>query len=428
MSVKEGKKDYVDLIRQGRQNGWNISYFPVEVGARGVLSESLGAFFRFMGLARRKASQAADNVGRVGLQASYTLWLSRNQPKFSRWTLVEKPQLGTAATASQQSGPKPVSNTPRDLGSDEGAARAATERPPPTYAQVVRGAPSSTEHERGNGQTVPQQGNQKPLGLINLGNTCFVNATAQCLMATQSLVSTASPAIVRALTKLKATPVHIIRPTELIEAISQLRPSLTSGSQQDAAEALEVMLTPNTNQNPPSVQAPGEIADVISCVTCGSRSLMKSSLCPPILRIPVTAPSLDLCLADFLTPQPLSGRRCGECHAVSSEISTEILATPQAMAIHLLRFAQDTQVHKNTSSVTFTPSIFLDGASWHVTGIINHMGTLQQGHYNAYVRHHHRWFRCDDSRVTEITAETVFSSGFSLVYADFAVGIYNIPK
>ena len=327
--------------------------------------------------------------------------------------------VGTEATASQQSGPKLVRKTPQDLGSDEGAARAATERPPPTYAQVVRGAPSSTEHERGSGQTVPRQGNQKPLGLINLGNTCFVNATAQCLMATQSLVSTASPAIVRALTKLKATPVHIIRPTELIEAISQLRPSLTSGSQQDAAEALEVMLTPNTNQNSPSAQAPGEIADVISCVTCGSRSLMKSSLCPPILRIPVTAPSLDLCLADFLTPQPLSGRRCGECHAVSSEISTEILATPQAMAIHLLRFAQDTQVHKNTSSVMFTPSIHLDGATWLVTGIINHIGTLQQGHYNAYVRHHHRWFRCDDSRVTEITAGTVFSSGAKSAYIIF---------
>ena len=146
---------------------------------------------------------------------------------------------------------------------------------------------------------------------------------------------------------------------------------------------------------------------------------MKSSLCPPILRIPVTAPSLDLCLADFLTPQPLSGRRCGECHAVSSEISTEILATPQAMAIHLLRFAQDTQVHKNTSSVTLTPLIFLDGASWHVTGIINHMGTLQQGLYNAYVRHHHRWFRCDDSRVTEITAEAVFRSGAKSAYIIF---------
>ena len=87
------EKDSVDLIRQGKQNGWNISYFPVEVEARGVLSESLGAFFRFMGLARRKASQAADNVGKVRLQASYTLWLSRNQPNFSRWTLVEKPQL-----------------------------------------------------------------------------------------------------------------------------------------------------------------------------------------------------------------------------------------------------------------------------------------------------------------------------------------------
>ena len=46
---KEGKRDYLDIISQGRQNGWNVKYFPVEVAARGVLSDSLGLFLKFMG-------------------------------------------------------------------------------------------------------------------------------------------------------------------------------------------------------------------------------------------------------------------------------------------------------------------------------------------------------------------------------------------
>ena len=66
----------VNLIRQGRQNGWSISYFPVEVGTRGVLTDSLQAFLRFIGLSCRKATRAADTIGRTGLQASCTLWLS----------------------------------------------------------------------------------------------------------------------------------------------------------------------------------------------------------------------------------------------------------------------------------------------------------------------------------------------------------------
>ena len=70
---KRGKKDYVDIISQGRQKGWTVRYFPVEGGARGVQSDSLGYFLRFMGFSRRKACQAADTVENADLQASYTL-------------------------------------------------------------------------------------------------------------------------------------------------------------------------------------------------------------------------------------------------------------------------------------------------------------------------------------------------------------------
>ncbi|XP_043247111.1 uncharacterized protein LOC122394344 [Amphibalanus amphitrite] len=38
---KQGKKDYIDLINTGRKNGWHMHYFAVEVGARGVTSDSL---------------------------------------------------------------------------------------------------------------------------------------------------------------------------------------------------------------------------------------------------------------------------------------------------------------------------------------------------------------------------------------------------
>ena len=61
------------------------------------------------------------------------------------------------------------------------------------------------------------------------------------------------------------------------------------------------------------------------------------------------------------------------------------------MAIQILRFEQGAQVKKNTSSVTLTPVIQLDGTSWNITGIVNHTGSLNQGHYTAYIcqQQHH---------------------------------------
>ena len=163
----------------------------------------------------------------------------------------------------------------------------------------------------------------------------------------------------------------------------------------------------------------GEIADVITCRTCGSRAVTTRPLAPPILQVPVTALSLQSCLTNHLLPQPLEGRRCSECNTVSSEIVTELLTTPQAVTIQLLRFQQGAQVRKNTSNVTITPTIHMDDVTWHLTGIVNHVGTLHQGHYTAFIRHHRRWFRCDDSRVVEVTAETAFSSSEKSAYILF---------
>lgn len=148
--------------------------------------------------------------------------------------------------------------------------------------------------------------------MANLGNTCFLNSITQCLLVSDSLASFAPPAIVNALATLRVTEGQTIRPVELVNAISQLSPSITSGEQQDAAEALEVMLASNIGQAPNPTQTLGEVTDVISCGTCGARALTTRPFYPPILRVPVTAPTLDLCLVDLLKPQPLSDRRCGQ--------------------------------------------------------------------------------------------------------------------
>ena len=58
------------------------------------------------------------------------------------------------------------------------------------------------------------------------------------------------------------------------------------------------------------------------------------------------------------------------------------------MTIQLLCFQQVSEVTKNTVAMTFNPVVRLAGASWRSTGIVNHMGTLNQGHYTAHIKRH----------------------------------------
>ena len=89
------------------------------------------------------------------------------------------------------------------------------------------------------------------------------------------------------------------------------------------------------------------------------------------------------------------------------------------MAIRLLRFQQGSEITKNTPTVTLRPVVRLAAASWHLTGIVNYMGTMNQGHYIAHICHQQHWFRCDDSKVVETTFEAAFSFSDRAAYILF---------
>ena len=213
-------------------------------------------------------------MGKISLQASYTLWLSRSQEKFSRWTLVEKPRPAEMATPTQQPSPK-VAASPKHM-----------TRPAPRPPADIRVTPRASGRERG--AIDDMQEKRSPRGLVNLGNTCFINSISQCILANVSLIALTSASKENALTRLNSIRGQIIRPTELVKAISLQSPSLTSVQQQDATEALEAMLTSRSGL------CIGETADVISCLTCGDRSMSTRPLAP-IIQVPITASSLELC-------------------------------------------------------------------------------------------------------------------------------------
>ena len=71
------KCKYEDLISEGREAGWEMKYFPIEVGSRGFTNETLRTCMKFLGLTNKELKKALDNISRAALRATYTLWLAK---------------------------------------------------------------------------------------------------------------------------------------------------------------------------------------------------------------------------------------------------------------------------------------------------------------------------------------------------------------
>jgi len=87
------KLKYEDLIQDGHAAGWELKYFPVEVGSRGMINSTLRACFKFLGLTKKEIKKGLDSIARTALRATYTLWLARNSKTFGNWELVQRPHI-----------------------------------------------------------------------------------------------------------------------------------------------------------------------------------------------------------------------------------------------------------------------------------------------------------------------------------------------
>ena len=71
---------YVDLVEDIRMNGWQVYYFPVEVGSRGYPAKSFRLMLNSLGLSNQSCRKACKTVGSAAEEGSRWLWLKRAEP------------------------------------------------------------------------------------------------------------------------------------------------------------------------------------------------------------------------------------------------------------------------------------------------------------------------------------------------------------
>lgn len=144
--------------------------------------------------------------------------------------------------------------------------------------------------------------------------------------------------------------------------------------------------------------------------------------------------SLIDCLERFTRAEHLGSSakiKCSTCKSYQESTKQLSMRTlPIVSSFHLKRFEHSSLVDKKISTFISFPSElnmtpFMSKNSetvgdfrYSLYAVINHIGSLDAGHYTAYVRHQKdMWVKCDDHIITTATLKQVLDSeGYMLFY------------
>uniref|UniRef100_A0A2R5LFQ0 Ubiquitin carboxyl-terminal hydrolase n=1 Tax=Ornithodoros turicata TaxID=34597 RepID=A0A2R5LFQ0_9ACAR len=296
------------------------------------------------------------------------------------------------------------------------------------------------------------------VGLLNAGNTCFLNSVLQCLSycpplanylldednhiakcksrMTFCMMCELQRHVKRALESSTTNP---IRPAVIVENLRNIAKQFRHGSQEDAHEFLRYVVDHLTRSciNTYSGSIPldrvskettviheifgGYHRSQVTCLECKHTSNTYDLFMDFILDIK-GAQSLTQALEKSVEPEILSGDNAYECPRCRKKVRAQKRFTvhrpPKVATIQFKRF--DSMGHKVTRQMTYCDKLDLrpymsdrQGAPlmYRLFGVLVHYGhTCNSGHYLCYVKNSNdSWYLMNDQQVHEVGLQKVLN-------------------
>lgn len=298
-------------------------------------------------------------------------------------------------------------------------------------------------------------------GLINCGNTCFLNSVLQCL--------TYCPPLYNYLVKLNGghsntckinqfcmlceMEKHIkrikgsngtpIKPNSIVQRLKYINKSFQFGRQEDAHEFLRYIIDHmvkaclinldincKTTKLDPRIKETTFINHIfggyhrsqVLCLTCNSRSNTYDFFMDFILDIK-NAKSLEDSLRKFTQPETLENEnayKCGKCRKkVTARKRFSVFRAPNVATFQLKRFEADRIFGgKLTKFVSYPEELdlrpYMSESSkvpikYLLSAVLVHVGgSTNSGHYYCYIKNSNGfWYRMDDSYVSVVNKSVV---------------------
>ncbi|XP_026393080.1 ubiquitin carboxyl-terminal hydrolase 25-like isoform X2 [Papaver somniferum] len=300
-----------------------------------------------------------------------------------------------------------------------------------------------------------------PIGLKNLGNTCYLNSVLQCLTYTSPLANfclknqhsincnsqnTNCPFCLLETRIIRSHTVdsQFDAPYKIQNCLSIFSDQFRLGRQEDAHEFLRYVIDAchNTCLKINKINSPkstttivkeifgGELQSQVKCLSCGAESNKIDEIMDISLDLYQTN-SLKAALQRFFKPEILDESnkyKCDKCEKlVSARKQMSILQSPNILAIQLKRF-EGIFGGKIDRKIAFEEGLVLSNymcresqdphPEYNLFGTIVHAGySPDSGHYYAYVKNAaDRWYCCNDSHVSPSTVEEVLSEKVYILF------------
>ena len=109
--------------------------------------------------------------------------------------------------------------------------------------------------------------------------------------------------------------------------------------------------------------------------------------------------TLDEIIENNYQPEKMEDYKCNECKKTNNIKKVNIIGLPKYLCITLKRFNFDTkrnQFLKNNKLIEFDDETTICNIKYKLNGIVNHSGAMNGGHYTSYNKYDDEWIQFDD--------------------------------
>ncbi|XP_069722823.1 ubiquitin carboxyl-terminal hydrolase 50 [Phaenicophaeus curvirostris] len=310
-------------------------------------------------------------------------------------------------------------------------------------------------------------------GLMNLGNTCYMNAILQCLCSVPPLLEyflsdkykadiqqdndESLTAFGSLMCSLWCGESDCVSPAGFHSALARRYPTFSNSTQEDAQEFLicvlnelhEAFIKSSKRRYGAEAEASrgnvsetsiitqlfeGQLSYNITCLKCETTIHRPESFTVLSLPIPSKkACSLQDCLRCFFQQDTLTRNNQVHCFCCGTKQDAAVKGTitkaPQIIIFHLKRFEwQGTRKRKLLTNIyyplsnldlsPYTSSLPCQDTWYSLWASVNHAGLLDDGHYTAFRKHlvTKNWYRFDDAEITKIPDSSVQTNTAYLLF------------
>jgi ubiquitin C-terminal hydrolase len=268
-------------------------------------------------------------------------------------------------------------------------------------------------------------------GILNHGNTCYVNAALQCLSACPAFLDVADGPVKDLCTAinedagealdiqgfLRFMRVRRFEPGDAQEFALQLvdlalhaappaRHVLASAG--SYAELDRIMNKQWKPLRGPAERLYGQHVSQVKCGACGNVTHTPEVFAVVNLAPPAGArvATIEACLAHYFATERIEGFNCAACRKTTvAEKALRLWRLPPCLILGMPPYAfEGVEVHA-TMLLDMAPFALhpMAAGTFAAQSAIFHQGTARSGHYWAARKHRDKWYACDDDRVADMS-------------------------